>query len=117
MPKKVDNYEEERKLILQKIFTILNINETNNKFLLGKLEKNIEQQNEILQLETQIKKYFICSRWSCFLKPEMKRRYLSMIKYLLKEMGYEVLPVRKRVGDNVRDTEYNVINFNAKMSV
>jgi hypothetical protein len=117
MPKKVEQFEQERKEILEKVFNLLDINQDNNKFLLGTLEHNIEKQNKIYEMESDIKKVFICSRWSCFLKSDMRRRYLSIIKYLLKEMDYDILPIRKRVGGNIRDTEYHIINHNAKLSV
>jgi hypothetical protein len=117
MPKKVDSYDKERNEILNKIFNILDINQNNNKFMLDSLESNIEKQNKIFELESDIKKVFICSHWSCFNKKNAKRRYLSIIKYVLKEMGFNILPIRKRIGNNERDTQYNVININHVLSV
>jgi hypothetical protein len=86
MPKKVDNYDNERNDILKILFNILNIN-----------DNNIEQQTKILELIPNIKKYFICSKWSCFNKKLLnsERLYLSIIKNLLKNMNYIILPVRK----------------------
>lgn len=117
MPKKVDSYVKERNEILNKIFNILEINQNNNKFMLDSLESNIEKQNKIFELESDIKKVFICSRWTCFIKPDMKRRYLSIVKYVLKEMGFNILPIRKRVSNNERDTEYHVTNINVNLTV
>ena len=113
MPKKVDNYDNERNDILKILFNILNIN-NNNTFSLKNLDNNIEQQTKILELIPSIKKYFICSKWSCFNKKLLnsERLYLSIIKNLLKNMNYIILPVRKHLKDNnnvgYRDTIYYI---------
>ena len=86
MPKVVDKYDKERLEVLHKIFNILGINENNNKFLLHELDNDTKKQEEILALEPEIKKYFICGKWSCF-KNEMKRIALSYIKHVVKDMG------------------------------
>lgn len=113
MPKQVDKYTKERHDVLTKMFSILGINENNNTFLLHELDANIDKQNLILELEPDIKKYFICGTWSCFKDPDMKRRYLSFIKNMMKDMGYKLFSVRKflKSDDNTsyRDTVYNVI--------
>lgn len=58
MPKQVNKYTNERKDVLNKMFSILGINEKNNTFLLHELDTNIDKQNKILDLETDIKKHF-----------------------------------------------------------
>jgi hypothetical protein len=86
MPKKVENYEVERKQVLQKMLDILGITDTNKMFSLKELDANEQKQNDILALEPDIKKYFFYSNWTCFKKP-CKRRYLSFIKYVMKDMN------------------------------
>lgn len=113
MPKQVDKYTKERQDVLDKMFSILGINEKSNTFLLHELDSNIDKQNQILQLEPEIKKYFVCGNWSCFKDPNIKRRYLSFIKNTLKYMDVELFSVRQffKTEDNTsyRDTVYNVI--------
>lgn len=94
MPKQVDKYTKERQDVLDKMFSILGINEQNNTFLLHELDSNIEKQNKILELEPEIKKYFICGTWSCFTDPNIKRKFLSLIKNTLKHMGYNLVPTK-----------------------
>ena len=117
MPKRVDNYDNERTEVLNSLFNILNINDKNNMFSLKHLDNNSEQQTKILELIPNIKKYFICSKWSCFNQKvlESKRLYLSIIKNLLKNMNYIILPVRKHLKDNhiaYRDTIYYINKHN-----
>jgi len=97
MPKQVDKYDKERKEVLNKMFQILEINESNNKFLLHELDADIDKQNKILELEPDIKKIFICGTWSCFKDPTIKRRYLSFIKNTMKTMGYSIISARRNV--------------------
>jgi hypothetical protein len=97
MPKNVDKYTKERKDVLNNLFQILGINENNNTFLLHELDTNIEKQNKILELEYHIKKYFICGSWNCFKDCEVKRKYLSLIKNTMKNMGYIVMSARRNV--------------------
>jgi hypothetical protein len=92
MPKKVEQYSEERENIIKKIFSILGINEENNMFSLHKLDHDIDKQSEIIALEDEIKKYFLCGEWSCFKKKDIiKRRWLSIIKYVIKNTGYRII--------------------------
>jgi hypothetical protein len=113
MPKQVDKYDKERLEVLSKMFQILGINESNNKFLLHELDADIDKQNKILELEPDIKKYFICGSWSCFRTPDIKRKPLSIIKCLLKEMDYVVLSSSIKVtnDDNTISnlTKYNIL--------
>lgn len=113
MPKKVEHYNKERADIINKLLTILEIND-HNTFSLKELDTNIDKQRNIIALVPDIKKYFICSKWACFkLIPEDINRYhLSIIKNLMKNMNYQILPVRKHINNNnnvYRDTIYHII--------
>ena len=113
MPKQVDKYNKERQDVLNKMFSILGINENNNTFLLHELDSNVDKQNKILELEPDIKKYFICGSWSCFRTPDIKRKPLSMIKCLMKDMGFVILSSRIKISNddntNTNLTKYNIL--------
>jgi len=113
MPKKIEKFESERKVVLDKMFQILNINENNNIFSLHKMDDDQEKQTAIINLEDDIKKYFLCGEWSCFKKKDItKRRWLSLIKYVVKDMGYQTFTSRKNVkyDENIiHDTIYYIL--------
>lgn len=112
MPKDISKYEEQRKEVLNKLFIILGINENNNYFELKKLNNNIEMQNKILELEPEIKKYYNYSHWECFKKYEMKKRYMSFIRYIIKNNDYKLVSNRKTIKHNDEsyvDTIYHII--------
>jgi hypothetical protein len=91
MPKKIIQYDKQRLEVLNKLFNILGINTTNNMFSLHKIDSSNNIQNQILELEIDIKQYFICSEWSCFKKKNIiKRRWLSFIKYIFKDMNIKL---------------------------
>ena len=97
MKTKTELYTNERQIILNKIFEILNINDSNNTFFLKDLDNDEEKQNQILELESDIKKYYNCHLWACFVKINMKRKYLSIIKYVMKNMNYNMIAKRKLI--------------------
>jgi hypothetical protein len=105
MPKKVELYNEERQNIVNKLFQILEINDLNKSFSLHKMDDNPEKQQQILDLEPDVKKYFKCSRWTCMHKKDVQRKWLSMIKYILKDMKIEV--------DSLHNKEFGTI-YNIK---
>jgi len=110
MPKKIEQFDNERKEILNKILAILNINESNDTFSLHHIDENIDVQNQILALENDIKKCFFCGNWSCFKRKDfVKRRWLSMIKYVCKENNYDFVSMQlKKNGINYIDTIYSI---------
>lgn len=111
MPKNVNKYDKERLDILNKMFNILGLGEGNNKFSLHKLDKDIEKQKAIIDLEGEIKKYFVCGKWGCFIGGAVKRIPLSIVRYTLKNMGYDIISSRQLSKDDPtqRDTIYTVI--------
>lgn len=117
MPKQVEKYINERKEIVQKILDILEINEINNKFSLNKIDNDPIKKQQILDLEPEIKKYFICSRWTYFSNKnrEFKRTYLSLIKAIFKNMNVKLTTSRfiKFLENNKTSTEtYYIVNIN-----
>lgn len=108
MPKTVDKYDKERLEVLHKIFNILGINENNNKFLLHELDSDLKKQEDILALEPEIKKYFICGKWSCFKNPDMKREALSYVKHVVKDMGL-IMMITSNVIDSKCMRVYSIV--------
>jgi regulator of sigma D len=108
MPKVVDKYTKERQEVLDKMFSILGINENNNKFLLHELDTDEKKQQDILNLEPEIKKYFICGKWSCFKNPNMKREALSYFKHVVKDMGLIVM-ITDSIIDFKRRKIYSIV--------
>ena len=112
---KSDKYIKERLEILKKIFSLLDFNENNNTFYLSDLDKNESLQKGILELETEIKKYFASSTWSGFSNINVKRKVLSIIRNLIKDMNYSIIPkriFRKKEDISYRDTIYYIIKEN-----
>lgn len=89
MPKSITNYTEERKDVLDRLLNILEVTKTNNMLSLKKLDESIDKQKMIMELEEDIKRYFLCSKWSYFNNKDrkMKRVYLSLIKMIMKDMN------------------------------
>jgi hypothetical protein len=113
MPKKVEQYKEERQDVFNKILKILNIDLVNNNmFSLHRIDENPEIQNKIYELEPEIKKYFIHSNWTCYKqKNEIKRRWLSLLKYLAKDLDYKLIPMQLKSNINkpkYEDTFYSI---------
>lgn len=88
-PKKDSAFANERKDILDKIFKILSISKSGDIFYIDDLDNNIEKQIQILELEGDIKKYFSCSKWKCFIGDGVLKKYISMVKYIFKNMNVE----------------------------
>jgi hypothetical protein len=109
MPKSIEKFTNERNDVLQKILNILEITEKNKMFSLKELDDNIDKQKTIIALETEIKKYFLCSRWTYFSNKnrEFKRNYLSLIKSIMKDMNIKMLPstLVKKNDDNTTKCE------------
>ena len=92
MSKTKEEYFNERKDVSNKILNILQINESNKIISLKSLDNNKDVQNQILALESDIKKFFICSRWTFFncKNRKCKRSYLSLIKAIMKVMDIKI---------------------------
>lgn len=95
---KKDKFVVERQTVLDQLYIILGITETNKVFYLEELEKNRDKQNQIIELLPNIKKYFSCSVWSYFSKPRYTGEcYASLVKSLIKNMDRKItLIIEKR---------------------
>ncbi len=83
-------YPNEREDICKTIITILDLDD-NNTFLLSELDENNEKQTKLLNLKSEIQKYFTVSNISTF-KPnfECKRPYLNIVRSILRQQNYNV---------------------------
>ncbi len=85
-PKKELKFEKERKEVLDKLLKILNVNKENTIFYINDLQNDENKQKQILDLESDVKKYFSCGKWLYFAKKDIPNPYLSLLKSLLKDM-------------------------------
>ena len=100
MPKKItDENILKQKEILLNIYQILDISGTNNSFILQDIDNDIDKQNAIYALETDIRKNFICGNWACFKKEQNDntRKWYNMIKSICKEFDVDVHTKRKSI--------------------
>jgi hypothetical protein len=99
---KSTKYEKERKEILNKIMEILEVTEDNMKFYLWDIDNDEIKKENIMQLKDQISTCFTSKTSSVFRKAdgETKRPYLSLIRLVLKQMGYEVIVTLKSIKRN-----------------
>jgi hypothetical protein len=104
MPKTVDQFANERKEIVNKIFNILEITPTNKMISLKQLDEDINKQNKLIELESDIQKYFICSKWNYFnnKKRGFKRKYISLLRSIMKNMDINFYSsiISKKGNDN-----------------
>ena len=88
--KKSDRYKKEQEEIGSRIIAILNLDE-NQSFLLCDLDSDLEKQQAIQELRTDIEKFFAVSSMTAFhSKKETKRDYLIICKGILKMLGYSI---------------------------
>ena len=88
-PNKAQLYKEQRNDVLMRLFNILNVEPDNNAFF-NLDDMNDDIQNEILELADDVKRYFIYSNWPYFKKGIENKTYLSLMKSILKDMGYSM---------------------------
>ena len=71
----------------------MEISDNNKTLSLKKLDEDENKQKSIIELENDIKKYFVCSRWTYFSnkKREFKRNYLSLIKAIMKDLDVKMI--------------------------
>ena len=102
---------EKQQEILTKILNILGITSDKDYFLLCELDSDMEKQQAILDLQDDIKRNFVHSKWTCFIRYDLKRQAFSIIKYVLRDMGY-YLNIKKLTcvlnGDKVLKYHYFV---------
>lgn len=85
-----EKFPEERDNICKKIIEILEL-DTDNSFLLCKLDEDIEKQEKLLNMKDEIKRVFECSTISSFKTNfECKRPYLNIVRSILRKQKYNI---------------------------
>ena len=75
---------------------ILGINESNNLIYFYDIDNSPDKQKQIYDLADDVKKYFKCGTWAYFTKAgQDERQYLSLIRSIYRNMGYDVTPTIK----------------------
>lgn len=86
-PKKI-RFAEQRKVILNTIFTTLGLVGENKIFFIDELDADAEKTKKIIDLAPDIKQYFSCSGWAYFsYKAEVKKTTISLIRSIFKDMN------------------------------
>jgi hypothetical protein len=116
MPKTINKFENERKEVLQKVFNILEITNSNKIIALKKIDEDLVMQQKLVELVPDVKKYFICSKWNYFSNKnrEFKRTYLSLIKAIMKDMKIKMMSsviVRKMEDGTLKYETHYIFNF------
>lgn len=112
MPLKKVVFSKERNDIIIKLEGLLGLSNTNRKFVLADLDNNVTTQNEIIKLDGDIKKYFSCGNWPYFMSENGQKRYISLVKSIYKDMGYDLTKkavVLEKDGYFKNTHEYEVI--------
>ena len=91
---KSDKYKNERREILKKINNILNVNNDNNTIFLCDL--NTVKQKQIEELEEEIKRVFSCRNTRLYDSKSLKKKYLTIIKLVYKQMDYKLIPSKTK---------------------
>lgn len=109
--KKAEKYKSECEEITNKIIDILNL-DSEKSFILYEFDRDIEKQEKINELSSEIRKYFASSYWNGINDKNTIRPYLTIIRNLLKAQGY--LFINKTFiynidGSKVKTTRYYVI--------
>jgi hypothetical protein len=89
--KRSEKYNAERDSICIQLIRLLELDDTHG-FILADLDNDVEKQNKIIEMKTDIQKVFECSNISAF-KPnfECKRPYLSIVRSILRKHGYSFI--------------------------
>ena len=113
MPKVIKPEDDIKRLdILNRILDILGKKEDDSEitFFLSKMDLDEGAQKKIYELEPEIKKYYVCGKWSCFnVAKETKRKWLSIIKYICKEHDKTIETGNVKYSDGTYDTVYKIV--------
>ena len=99
-------YAQEQKEVLAKLYKIIGITEENKKVFYNEIDE--QQQQDILALDVDCKKYFSASSWNYFSKNPKTRRHLSLMKSILKSMKIKTEKILKY---NVAESTHPLIGM------
>lgn len=114
--KKVRNkhkiYVQEREQILNQIYGLIGISDTNKIFYSHNITLNDELKQQLLNLENNLKKYYATSSWSTFkVTIDVENKALSIIRMVLKEhnINYKSTPIKVKLGIKIiSSTQYEI---------
>ncbi len=111
---KKELYKSERLELLDKLNKILGIDENNNKIYLCDIENDDEIKLQILSLVSDVKKYFKCGGWTVFCKEQCKDNHVSLMKYIYKDMGYDIISkqIASKNNNEVTTSLYTICKIN-----
>ncbi len=110
---KKDLYKKEQELVIDKIISILDLNNKKT-YTLYELDNNLEIQNKIIELIPEIRKWFSFNGLKAVGEPNrLKRPWLSIIKqltktkYIIESKDFQFT----KDGNHIRTHVYNFINI------
>jgi hypothetical protein len=110
--KKNDIYKEDQRKVVSKLNDILGISDTNNRFILEELKKDVEKQRQILELEPEVKKYFTYANWTYFKGNVLEdNKGICLMRAVYKAMDYEV-NYKQKMKNGEKYMEYNISKKN-----
>jgi hypothetical protein len=99
-PTKEELYKYQKEEVLLKLFDILGIDFNDTAFFYID-DISDDTKDEILELSDDVKRYFNYSNWPFFKKANGdEKAYLSLLKSILKDMGYTVCQHNKYITKN-----------------
>lgn len=104
-PKKSEKYKKEREEIINKLNVILGITNDNKKFYIWDIDNNEDKQKQIIHLKDDVEKYFRSKDSSIFIKENVKRAHLAIIKIIYKEMNHKLSRVTKTIIRNEKSIQ------------
>jgi hypothetical protein len=107
---KKEKFEKEQLEIVERLNSILGLNEKNNKFILEELKSDEEKQKQIIGLEEDVKKYFAYNRWAYF-KVGIQNEAISLMRSIYKNTGYDV-NYKQKQKNGEKYTEYSISRKN-----
>lgn len=95
-------FEEEQRAILNKIYEIIGINETKKEFTLYELCSKPDSIKQIVDMKTDIRKFFSASHWACFKDKDYKsnNEYIVLIRNILKSLKIKYTVVSTKIKEN-----------------
>ena len=90
-------YSLERQELLEKFYKILGVTTDNREIFINELDNDPDKKRNILELSSDVRKYFNASNWLVFSKKHVSRPYMSLLKSVLKDMDIEFHPIKKIV--------------------
>lgn len=95
-------FEQEQCAILNKIYEIIGINDNKKEFTLYELCCKPESIKQIIDMKTDIRKFFSASHWACFKDKNYKsnNEYIVLIRNIFKSLKVKYTVVSTKIKAN-----------------